>query len=99
MRFVALRPEQIEEKARAENGGYGYANKDVERGNADVVVIMDMGTVVGASFNTILLIHVVWEGISALSLKEAEDGKGSGIPDSAAVPTDSDTTQRIMAIW
>lgn len=58
---MSLGPEQVEEEAAAEDGGYGDADEDVEGECADDVVIVDVCAVVAAALDAGLLVHVICE--------------------------------------
>lgn len=40
---MPFRPEQVEEEGTTEDGGDVYADEDVERGDANVVIVVDEG--------------------------------------------------------
>lgn len=67
---MALRPEEVKEEGAAEDGGNVDANEDVERSDADVVVVVDVGY--GS-----LVLH---EGllVDVVSKQSVFDGKGIG---------------------
>lgn len=98
---MALRPEEVEEEAGAEDGGYGDADEDVVGCDADVGVVVDMDWVLGAVLYAVLLVDVVCERVTVLVFVMCAWGGGERmmVPDSAAVPTDSETTIKIMAHW
>jgi hypothetical protein len=98
-RLGALGPEQVEEEGGAEDGGDEDADEDVERADADVVVVVHAGA---AGLEVGLLVEVVWGvRVSCGQTGWVVGGRRGdwNVPDNTAVPRLSLTTQRIMASW
>jgi hypothetical protein len=93
---MSLRPEEVEEEARAKDCSNRNTHKDIIRGDADKIIVVYMSSGM-SSLNAILLIHVIWVQMNRQSISLSNLLRGD-VPDSAAVPTDSDTTHRVMAI-
>lgn len=97
MVFPARWPEEVEEKRRAKDKCREDASEDVIASCADVVVIVDVRSVIKA-LDELLLVNIVWvEPLASIS-QRCVYGRRS-LPDSAAVPSDSETTQNIIANW
>jgi hypothetical protein len=90
---VALGPEQVEEEGGSEDGGDVDADEDVEGGDADEVVVVNIGGGVLLG-EKVLLVDIVYA-----MLEVYQRSVSRYMPDSAAVPKLSLTTHKIMASW
>lgn len=97
--LVPLRPDQVEEEGRAKDEGDKHAGEDVVAARAHVVVVVHLDPVRGDGLNLPLSLDVVY-GLRVSMARVAASGlPGMYIPDNTAVPSDSETTQKINAHW
>ena len=95
---MTLRPEEIEEEGGAEDGRYCYSNKDVVGSDPNVVIVVYCRKIVQV-FDKGLLVDVVYRRLQVSSLDQRHRSVNSHAPVRAAVPTDSEQMQSVMAIW
>ena len=94
-RLCPLWPDKVEKEAAAEDRRDVYAHEDVVRRDPDEVVVV-LGRAGVPPLNAVLLIDIIYAG----SLASAPSPHAMhNAPESAAVPTDSETTWKTIASW
>lgn len=97
--FMSLGPEEIKEERAPEYPCDRNPRPDVIRSGTDEIVVVHFDAGVLA-LDLALLVEVVYTESGLVSIVLGCEGQwGEDLPDNAAVPTASEHTQRIMAIW
>ena len=95
---MALGPEEVEEESRSKDEGDCNASENVEGSGAHDIVVVHVDVITWAQLlDERLLLYVIYASMSVNSNYCVVSSEDRVIPAMAAVPTDSEQTQQIMA--